>query len=163
MSIRLRIRQKLFETATLLVLWLSPDPPEPPSRRFIARKYHKGIADHVVWLGFQRDTSPLPNEFNTVAIMELPDVWVQQGVRDCDSLVKPCVPSDDYITPGDYLATFCDYVVEVPCSFAARPRRTVIIGPVSCTVVAKRMIGLHDSHIVTAAELLDTLWRDQWL
>lgn len=160
--VRLALRRLLYRYVTIGVLLLSPTPKEPPLRRFQARRYHEHEADHVVWLGFQRDTSPLPNAFNTVGVIEMPNVWVNVSVMDCDSLVKPCAPPEQYVTPGDYLATFCEYVVEVPCSYAAKPRRTTIIGPISCAVVAKRLIGLHDSSIVTAAELLAALWRDRW-
>lgn len=159
--IRHFLRSRILLLGPLLALWLSQDPPEPPRTRFTSGKYHRATTDHTVWLGFQSDTSPLPNKFNTIAIVEMPHVWVQVGVMDCDSLVKPCAPGDD-ITPGDFLAKSCHFVVEVPCSFAAKPRRTTIIGPISCTVVAKRLIGLHDSSIVTAAELLDALWRNRW-
>lgn len=135
------------------------------SRLFWTRQFHKGTTDHTVWVAFSRDVSPLPNKYNTSCIVEQHNQWVLVNASASASLINIINRPEHTASAGVFLADNpeVEYVVGVPCNSKAAPDTThPIIGPVTCTVLSKRLIGVRRGDIVTAEELLEYLRRNQW-
>lgn len=162
---RVWLRNHIIKYAIGAALKLSPDPPLPARAMFMAGPFHTAPVDHTVWIGFYHDDTPLPNSFNTASIIDIAGQWVCVNSPAADTLVYVGEPRKEFATPGDFMLTRtgADFVVGVPCSSTQQPgKERPVIGPITCTVIAKRIIGLHDKRVLTAAELLHSLWRQSW-
>lgn len=159
--VRTMLKNFLARWWPYVTLALAKDPPDPPfGSVFAVRPFHKAPSDHLVYVGFFPDNTKLRNKYHTVVIVEAVGFWlvVNSGLRD--SLIVPARPQTEESTPERWLKdNKAAFVAAVPASFEAPARANrVVIGPISCTELAKRCIGMHSQTVHTAAELLHYLW-----
>lgn len=145
-----------WPSMTLALTGRQPAP--PPERKWQTKPFHDGPIDHHVWLMFHPDRILPKNAYHVSAVAVMRKVWLWVGPTECDSMVMPIEPPSH--NPLQWIEeTDPHYIVCVPCSYHSTYRRTEAIGPMACTVLAKRLIGLHDSGVLTSSELLAALWR----
>jgi len=68
------------------------------------------------------------------------------------------------LTEAEYEGAFNRLKPEYVVHVYSDPKRRMLhssIGPMTCVVLAKRLIGVHNPGMVTARQLLDYLWRNR--
>lgn len=159
-KLRLGLSNWLARMMPLAAMLLRPEPPTGHIPVYFKCRGYATDPDHHVYVAWRDDTSKLPNKFNTTCLLVMDNVWIWVNLEGRASLVIPMEPK-----PGGPLAWINEHlapthVAYVPCQYVPT-RWTPVIGPVTCTTLAKKVIGLQDSGLHTASELLARLWRDR--
>lgn len=154
---RERLVEWLARWFTALACWVAPRPPYPPKERWVVE------IDSPVKLGSMQAT-----------LLFLPGSLPGGGLH-VSTLLRP--PEQDYALLVDGGVGRC-WIQHVPREHADTVARRLpwvyrvdvwviptgvgvhnSIGPVTCTLLAKRLIGLDRPGVVTSRQLLSCLWE----